>query len=280
MTYTIFRFQFSSSEEFLSDVLSALLGEVGFESFVRVSNGLEAYIQSKNLKIAKIERLISDFEYDKKLTYTKEEIEDKNWNEEWEKHYFEPIVIDDKCVIHSSFHKDIPDLEYEIIIDPKMSFGTGHHETTALMVSEILRMDLEGKAVLDMGCGTSVLAILAAKRGAKKITAIDIDDWCVDNSLENIALNNVRNIDVLLGDAKLLRGKKFDIIIANINRNILLNDMGIYAKSLSKSGELYMSGFYSEDMSSLENEGAKHGLSVVYTKVKNNWSMMKMKLNG
>ena len=281
MNYSVFYFSFSNSENFIADLLAAQLGEIGFESFVPVRNGLEAYVQTKKMKGKEIDKLISGFEYDKNMTYTVRNVEDENWNEEWEKYYFKPIVIEDRCVIHSSFHRDYPMVKYDLIIDPKMAFGTGHHETTSLMVSEILDMDIAGKKVLDMGCGTSVLAILASMRGAEEVTAIDIDDWCVENSTENIRLNNVSNIKVLLGDASLLPGRSFDIILANINRNILQADMHIYADCLTKGGVLYMSGFYTEDIPALVTEAKRNGLEVNYSKEKNNWATVRaVKVNS
>lgn len=281
MNYSVFYFSFSNSENFIADLLAAQLGEIGFESFVPVRDGLEAYVQTKKMKGKEIDKLISGFEYDKNMTYTVRNVEDENWNEEWEKYYFKPIVIDDRCVIHSSFHRDYPMVKYDLIIDPKMAFGTGHHETTSLMVSEILDMDIAGKKVLDMGCGTSVLAILASMRGAEEVTAIDIDDWCVENSTENIRLNNVSNIKVLLGDASLLPGRSFDIILANINRNILQADMHIYADCLTKGGVLYMSGFYTEDIPALVTEAKRNGLEVNYSKEKNNWATVRaVKVNS
>lgn len=276
MNYTVYHFLFSSTEDFLADVLAAKLGEIGFESFTTTDNGLDAFIQTKLIDENKISQCVSEFPYDGNIQYSNEVIEDKNWNEEWEKYFFEPIVIDNQCVIHSSFHKNIPELSYDIIIDPKMAFGTGHHETTSLMVSEILNLNLQGKNVLDMGCGTSVLAILASMRGAEKVTAIDIDDWCVDNSYENLELNKITNVEVLLGDARLLEGKSFDIIIANINRNILLNDMATYAACLPANGELYMSGFYTEDIPILEAAAKRNNLTLIYSKEKNNWAVVKM----
>ena len=224
-----------------------------------------------------LNQVIADFPFDADITFTLESVVNKNWNEEWEKYFFEPIVIDDKCVIHSSFHKDFPMLEYDITIDPKMAFGTGHHETTSLMVSEILKMDFTDKTVLDMGCGTSVLAILASMRGAESLTAIDIDDWCVDNSLDNLKLNNINNIEVFLGDASLLPGKTFDVILANINRNILVNDMHTYAGCLPENGLLFMSGFYTEDVPVIEAKARELGFSMQYFLHKNNWAVVKMK---
>ncbi len=276
MRYLAIHLRFDNKEDFVADVLADYLGKIGFESFVTTDEGLDAYIPEKNFSEQEFETALKRFPLDVAMSYVAEEMEDKNWNEEWEKHFFEPITIDNECIIHSSFHKDIPKLKYNIIIDPKMAFGTGHHETTSLMVSEILKMDLTGKSVLDMGCGTSVLAILASLKGAESITAIDIDEWCVRNSLENIALNDVNNIRVLLGDASLLTGQHFDVIIANINRNILLNDMEKYSACLPAGCELFMSGFYTEDLPVIESKAAAYGLKTDYFNRKNNWTVVKM----
>ena len=276
MRYLAIHLRFDNKEDFVADVLADYLGKIGFESFVTTDEGLDAYIPEKNFSEQEFETALKRFPLDVAMSYVAEEMEDKNWNEEWEKHFFEPITIDNECIIHSSFHKDIPKLKYNIIIDPKMAFGTGHHETTSLMVSEILKMDLTGKSVLDMGCGTSVLAILASLKGAESITAIDIDEWCVRNSLENIALNDVNNIRVLLGDASLLTGQHFDVIIANINRNILLNDMEKYSACLPAGGELFMSGFYTEDLPVIESKAVAYGLKTDYFNRKNNWTVVKM----
>lgn len=276
MKYLVLHFKFDNTEEFVADVLAAQLGEIGFDSFIKTTEGLDAYILEKEFNEASLSQLISDFPFDAEITFKKEHLEDKNWNEEWEKNFFEPIIISDKCVIHSTFHKEIPKLPYDIIINPKMAFGTGHHETTSLIIAEILETEMKGKRVLDMGCGTSVLAILASMRGASELTAIDIDDWCVDNSLENLALNNIKNVDVQFGDASLLGGMKFDIILANINRNILLNDMASYVNCLSQGGLLFMSGFYTEDVPILEKKANELGMKMLYFKQKNNWAAMKL----
>ena len=199
---------------------------------------------------------------------------DKNWNEEWEKHFFQPIVIGDKCVIHSTFHTDVPVAQYDIIIDPKMSFGTGHHATTSNMLSWILDDDMSGKRVLDMGCGTAVLGILAKKKGAASVLAIDIDEWCYDNALESASLNKV-DIQVLLGDASLLQEKQFDVILANINRNILLNDMAAYVACLPQGGCLYMSGFYTQDIPVIAECAVQLGMQQVGVKEQNNWVAVK-----
>lgn len=262
-------------EEYLSDVLASELGEIGFDSFLPTHNGLEAFIPANLYSEAKLKDLLSNFVFEASIEYEVITVETINWNEEWEKNYFEPIIIDNECVIHSSFHKDIPKLKYDIVIDPKMSFGTGHHETTSLMIGEILKMNVEGLNILDMGCGTSVLAILVAMRGAAKITAIDIDAWCVENSIENLTLNNITGVIVKLGDAQILEGLKFDIIIANINRNILLNDIETYAACLNAGGELYMSGFYKEDIVLIEAEANLNNLKLDYFVEKNNWVAVK-----
>ena len=268
-------FTIEPAEEYICDILAADLGNINFDSFVFTETGMEAYVSSAQFDEVKLKELLADFAFEANIQYVVTPIETKNWNEEWEKHYFEPIVIGNECVIHSSFHKNIPAAKYDIVIDPKMSFGTGHHETTSLMIGELLKIELEGKTVLDMGCGTSVLAILASQRGAKKIVAIDIDTWCVENSIENIALNRVENIEVLLGGAELLKDMQFDIILANINRNILLADMAKYAACLPSGGELYMSGFYEEDIHLIEAEAFNHNLQLNDFTKKNNWVAVK-----
>lgn len=268
-------FSIEPYEEYIADLLAAELGEIGFDTFVPTSVGMEAFIAENTFDENKLKALLNDFENESNIAYTVTKIESKNWNEEWEKNYFEPIIIENACVIHSTFHKNVPKATYDIVIDPKMSFGTGHHETTSLVIGELLNMELTGKKVLDMGCGTSVLAILAALRGATDLLAIDIDKWCTENSIENIALNNVSGIDVKQGGAELLDGLHFDIILANINRNILLADMEKYANCLSAGGELYMSGFYSEDIPLIEAEAKRNGLNLVKSKLKNNWAVVK-----
>jgi ribosomal protein L11 methyltransferase len=275
MDFIQVNFNIEPYEEYIADVLAAELGELGYDTFVPTENGLEAFISSDVFDEIELKNLLANFVFETSIDYKVTKIESKNWNEEWEKHYFEPIIIDNECVIHSSFHKNIPNAKYDIVIDPKMSFGTGHHETTSLVIGELLKMDLEGKKVLDMGCGTSVLAILAAMRGATDLLAIDIDSWCVENSVENIALNKISGIDVKQGGAELLANEHFDIILANINRNILLDDMEYYAACLKTNGQLYMSGFYSEDIPLIEAEANKNGLNLISSKLKNNWAVVK-----
>ena len=276
MNYIEVRFIIEPFEEYISDVLAQELGEIGFESFSTTEESFNAYITEISFDALKLNALIADFPFEASIEYDFEKIESKNWNEEWEKHYFEPIVIGDECVIHSSFHQHVPNAKYDIIIDPKMAFGTGHHETTSLMIAEILKMNLVGKSILDMGCGTAVLAILASKCDAQQVLAIDIDTWCTENSLENISVNNIQNVEVKLGGAELLYGLKFDIILANINRNILLADMESYALCLNSGSELYMSGFYTEDIPIIEAEANRNGMKLMESYYKNNWAVLKI----
>ena len=277
MKYFEVTFTTSPCNETVNDVVSALAGEIGFESFVEWENGVQAYIQQSLFDEEALKSMVADFPLpDTKIEYTIVEAEDKDWNEEWEKNFFQPIVIGDRCCIHSTFHKDTPQTEYEILINPQMAFGTGHHETTSSIISELLEANLQGKSVLDMGCGTSILAILASMRGAGPITAIDIDDWCVNNSRDNIALNGIDNITVEWGDANLLKGRApFDVIIANINRNILLADMAQYAACMHSGSELYMSGFYVQDIPVIQEKAESLGMEFIHHREKNNWAAVK-----
>ncbi|MBE6280688.1 MAG: 50S ribosomal protein L11 methyltransferase [Bacteroides sp.] len=277
MKYFEVTFTTEPCNEIVTDVISAMAGEIGFESFVEWEKGVQAYIQQSLFNEEALKGMVADFPLpDTSITYTIQEAEDKDWNEEWEKNFFQPIVIGDRCCIHSTFHKDTPKTEYEILINPQMAFGTGHHETTSSIICELLDADLQGKSVLDMGCGTSILAILASMRGANPVTAIDIDDWCVNNSRDNIALNGISNITVELGDANLLEGRApFDVIIANINRNILLADMPQYAACMHSGSELYMSGFYLEDIPAIREKAESLGMTFVHHREKNNWVAVK-----
>jgi ribosomal protein L11 methyltransferase len=277
MKYFEVTFTTQPCNETVNDIVSALAGEIGFESFVEWEEGVQAYIQQSLFDKEALAEMVTNFPLpDTQISYSIQEAEDKDWNEEWEKNFFQPIVIGDRCCIHSTFHQDTPQTEYEILINPQMAFGTGHHETTSSIICELLDADLKDKTVLDMGCGTSILAILASMRGAKSLTAIDIDDWCVNNSRDNIALNNIQNITVELGDANLLKGREpFDVIIANINRNILLADMAQYVACMHQGSELYMSGFYVQDIPVIREKAESLGLTFVHHREKNNWVAVK-----
>lgn len=272
MQYIEVNFTCNPLNEIITDILSAELGAVDFESMVETATGLNAYIPEDRFNETAIQALLSNFPLEVEITFSYKKMENKNWNEEWEKNYFSPVYIADNCVVKSSFHKDVDNKEYTIVINPKMAFGTGHHQTTILMMQEILKADFNNKKVLDMGCGTAILAILASMRGAKEVTAIDIDDWCYDNAIENTKLNNIANVQVKVGDASLLGDETFDVIIANINRNILMNDMHRYVKVLNPNGVLYMSGFYTEDIPVLEAEAKKHNLVLKHTANRDNWA--------
>ncbi len=263
--------------EIATDILAALLADEGYDTFVPEENGMSAYVQRKLYDASLLPHVIKDFPLEGyTFEYNVEEIEGEDWNSEWEKNYFQPIIVDERCVIHSTFHKDIPQLEYDILIDPKMAFGTGHHQTTCHMVRAILAGEMQGKKVLDMGCGTALLAILARKCGASSAVAIDIDEFAYENAIENIRLNGVSDIDVRLGGVEALRAEdSFDCVIANINRNILLEDMSSYVNYMHIGSEMFISGFYVEDMPILKDEAARLGLRYVDYAEDNRWAMMR-----
>ena len=256
-----------------SEILTAELGYAGFESFIETDFGITAYIQKQdwNKSILDDIQILKSDEFS--ISHTKENIEQTNWNKEWEKN-FNSIIVDSLCTVRAPFHEK-PKTKYDIIIEPKMSFGTGHHETTHMMIQHILKNDFSNKSVLDIGCGTGVLAILSEMKGAKPIDAIDIDNWCYLNSLENVERNNCQNISVYEGDANLIKDRKYDIILANINRNILLNDIKSYASCLNKNGIFFLSGFYKNDIPILEEECRKHMLKLDEKLERNDWVSLK-----
>jgi ribosomal protein L11 methyltransferase len=270
--YIGYHFQISPLE-LGSEILIAELGEKAFESFIETETGISAYVQKDlwNENILDDIQILANPEFT--ISYSFEEIEQVNWNEEWEKN-FEAIEVDGKCHVRAPFHEKT-NAEYDIIIEPKMSFGTGHHETTHMMIQHILETDCTNKKTLDMGCGTAILAILAEMKGAQPIDAIDIDNWCYLNSIENAERNNCKHISVYEGDADLLVGKRYDIIIANINRNILLNDMQTYVDCLNENGLLFLSGFYTEDIPVISESCVSKGLTYVKQFERNNWVALK-----
>ena len=260
-------------KELGSEILVAELGELPFESFVESEFGVTAYIQKQlwSESILDDVQILHSPEF--VISYTVEEIEQVNWNEEWEKN-FEAINVDGICHVRAPFHPKT-DAQFDIVIEPKMSFGTGHHETTHMMIQHLLEMDVAGMKTLDMGCGTAILAILAEMKGAKPIDAMDIDNWCYLNSIENAERNNCTNITVYEGDAALLKDKKYDLIIANINRNILLNDMQSYVDCLLPNGTILFSGFYEEDIPFIDASCVEKGLTYVKKLERNNWVSLK-----
>jgi len=258
-----------------SEILVAQLGELGFESFTETETGLKAYIQKKELNPSLIDDIQALNSLEFEISYKVVEIPQVNWNAEWEKN-FNPIEVNGECALRAPFHPPF-NVKYEIIIEPKMSFGTGHHETTFMMLQFILENNFKEKSVIDMGCGTAVLAILSEMKGAAKIDAVDIDEWCYENSIENIERNICKNISVYKGDASFFKEKKYEVIIANINRNILLQDMEIYFNGLEDNGTLYLSGFYKEDLELISETCNNLGLTFVENKVRNNWIAAKFR---
>ena len=302
MKYLEFTFTITPTSEVAQDVLADVLAGVGFESFVRTDQleytrqkdsgnpeapefepvasdeaQFKAYIPATSLDLAALAAALADFPLPHTaITYQQAEADNRDWNEEWEKHYFQPLVIGNRCVVAGTFHRNVPEAEYRITIDPRMSFGTGHHATTAQMLCRILDDDMTDLEVLDMGCGTSILAILARMRGARHCLAIDNDEWCVDNSLENIRLNGIDQIDVLLGDAATLADKgPFDLVIANINRNILLRDLPAYVSRMRPHAIIYMSGFYVDDVPVIQAKAEECGLRLIDVRSEDNWACVK-----
>ncbi|ATA93472.1 50S ribosomal protein L11 methyltransferase [Capnocytophaga canimorsus] len=251
------------------EILVAELAEFGFESFVDSESGILAYVQEKDWYPEILDDIYILKNPEFKISYTQKLIKQVNWNEQWEKN-FNPITVNEQITVRAPFHEKT-NTPFDIVIEPKMSFGTGHHETTHMMLEFLLNTQLLGKKVLDMGCGTGVLAIMAAKKGATDVTAIDIDTWCYENAQENIQRNETEFIKVLLGDATLLNDQNFDVIIANINRNILLEDIPIYVESLSEGGTLFLSGFYQEDIPAIAEKCSQKGLTFVQKLERNRW---------
>lgn len=271
MDYNKITIDINPPEEWLRDVLSAQLGEIGFESFLETETGVEAFIPGSLYNEEELFEVIKSFDEEFTFEVHCEVIKSQNWNEVWEKNYFKPLVINNECVIRAPFHTDFPKAKYEIIIEPNMAFGTGNHETTSMMVETILETNITKLNVLDMGCGTGILGILASMKGAGKVTAIDIDEWSFNGANENSLLNNIENMIVKQGDAGLLGNEKFDIILANIHKNVLINDMLVYNEVLQPGGLLVMSGFYTEDIQDIKTKAENLGLKDNGFKTKNNW---------
>ncbi|MCU0446371.1 MAG: 50S ribosomal protein L11 methyltransferase [Microscillaceae bacterium] len=258
-----------------AEILTAELGEIGFESFVDTENGFNAYILENQLVMDDLQAIEAQYQDLFSFEYQTQIIEQKNWNAIWESEY-EPVIVNDKCLIYSTFHQITKKYPYEILINPKMSFGTGHHETTTLMIEHQLETDHQNQAVLDAGCGTGVLAIMASKLGANQIDAIDIDEWAVTNTLENIALNNCSYIKVYQSDLQNAPlTEKYDIILANINKNVLLEEIKLYRQYLTPNGVLLLSGFYEIDIVDICQETQKYGFELIATKQKNQWVSLK-----
>ena len=256
------------------EVLPVLLGEIGFESFIETETGISAYIPAGNFSEEALNELFSSLP--EKIGYEKNVIPDQNWNAVWESN-FEPVFIGKNCIVRAPFHEKPDGITFDLVIEPRMAFGTAHHETTFQMLQLLLKEEVTGKTVLDMGCGTGVIAILAEKKGATSVTAIDNDEWAYNNTRDNIAINNCQSVKALLGDASLLGDEHFDVIFANINRNILLQDMKAYCNVLNYTGIIFFSGFYTEDIPAIVEEAEKYGLVPIVAYDKNNWAALKFR---
>jgi ribosomal protein L11 methyltransferase len=257
-----------------AEILMAELAEIGFETFLENENGFEAYVEGEQYDNHALDVLKEKYSQLTDLSFSFERIEKKNWNEEWEKSY-EPIIVDDRCLIRAEFHRIEKKYEYEIIITPKMSFGTGHHQTTYLMVKNQMQIDHNNKVVIDAGCGTAILSVMASKLGAKHVEAFDIDEWSVINGKENIAINDCPNINIRQGKLSEMSFEgKFDIILANINKNVLLQEMTEYVSYLNASGILLLSGFYTKDIPDLLTSGSSLGLKEVSRDERENWACL------
>lgn len=274
MYYT--RLQVICDSEF-SEILQAEISEAGFDTFMEIENGFEAYAEQENFDKNILHEIQQRYSALTPLTFYQDKIEKKNWNEEWEKNY-EPVIVDDRVIIRAGFHQPSKNYPHDIIITPKMSFGTGHHQTTHLMVKTQLEMDHANKVVMDAGCGTAVLAIMASKLGAKKIEAFDIDEWSVINGKENAEVNNCGNINIRQGKiSDLTFEDDFDIILANINKNILLQEMHQYAAYLKPGGLLLLSGFYDQDIPDLLKSANQYSLTQVKSHEREKWVSLLLK---
>jgi len=271
MNYYELLFTTITTEDYQQDLLINTLGDIGFDTFEEVEFGFKAYIPVDDFDRTVLDEALEVYQDIFTFSYEITLIPQKNWNEVWESN-FEPITIQDKIYVRATFHEPRPEFEFEIVIDPKMAFGTGHHQTTSMMLELLLENDMAGKKLLDMGCGTGILAIMAAKLGAKDIIAIDYDPVCYDSTIENAQLNGVQNITALCGSKEVIPDEQFDVILANINRNILLDQMQRYSEVLRPDGELYLSGFYeSPDLDIIMDEARKYGIKYIIHKLNNNW---------
>lgn len=267
------RLQVICDPEF-SEILMAEVAEAGFDTFMETEKGFEAYVEGNQFDQSQLDHIQGKYKQVNPLFFTQDRIEKKNWNEEWEKNV-DPIIVDNRCLIRAAFHKIEKKYPYEIIITPKMSFGTGHHQTTHLMISRQMKVNHQNKRVMDAGCGTAILAIIAYKLGAKEVEAFDIDEWSVENGQENVENNECKNIHIQLGKINEVKLEgKFDIILANINKNILLAEMQIYASYLQAGGQLLLSGFYIHDIEDLKKEGSKYNLKEVTHDERETWACL------
>jgi len=270
MKYTKVTFILSPDTQTNREILTAYLSQLEFEAFDEAASEIQAFFPAGKADFRVIEQMIRELPF--KAAFSVSEMPDINWNEEWEKNYFQPLLIRNECLVRAPFHKDFPGARYEIIIEPNMAFGTGNHETTSLMIEHLLELDLTGKTVLDMGCGTGILGILASMRGCQEVTAIDIDQWAFEGTIENAKMNGIGNLRAFTGDAGLLTGKqKFDIILANIQKNVILSDLEAYASVLNDGGIILASGFYQDDLEAIIGKASELFLQKGMLREKNRW---------
>ena len=261
-----------------TDLLAYLLGEAGYESFVPDEKGLTAYVRAELFSDDAVRNALADFPFDAIVTASSELVEGQDWNAEWERNYFKPIVVGDRCVVHSSFHTDVPTAEFDIVIDPKMAFGTGHHATTSLILTRLLDMELSGRPLIDVGTGTGILAILAAMRGAVPVAGIEIDRFAWENACENVRLNSHPEIAMLCGDAALLEAlAPADVVVANINRNVILADIARYAAAMRPGATLLLSGFYETDCPMVEETAIAAGLEPCGRTTRDSWACVELR---
>jgi ribosomal protein L11 methyltransferase len=270
MKYIKVTFILTPDNEANREILTAYLSQLDFDAFDETPSEFQAFAPSGRTDLQKIEQIVAELPF--KVSFSAGEMPDINWNEEWEKNYFQPLLIRNECLVRAPFHKNFPKARYEIIIEPNMAFGTGNHETTSLMIEHLLELDLTDKTVLDMGCGTGILGILASMRGCKEVTAIDVDQRAFESTTENSQLNGIRNLKVFTGDAGLLKeNQKFDVILANIQKNVILNDLEKYASVLNEEGIILVSGFYQEDLEAVIGKASGLFLQKRIIKEKNRW---------
>lgn len=269
MNYTQISFKLNPDNTENREIMIAMLCDLAFESFDENEESVLGYIPGESVNSDEIAEIISALPFTVEMS--SEIIPDKNWNEVWEKNYFKPLLIGNRCLVRAPFHTEYEPAEFELVIEPKMAFGTGNHETTTLVAEQILDMDLTGKTVLDMGCGTGILGMLASLKGAKRVTAIDIDTWSFESTLENARLNNIFNLEAKLGDASLLGNETYEIIFANIHKNVIINDLPVYESVLQSGGKIYLSGFYTHDMPDVKVKAKLLGLLETGYHEKNNW---------
>ncbi|HEX7583947.1 MAG TPA: 50S ribosomal protein L11 methyltransferase, partial [Prolixibacteraceae bacterium] len=269
MNYTQISFKLNPDNQENREILIAVLSDLAFESFEELEDCVMGYIPGESLNLLEIEEITATLPF---LVHTENEmIPDQNWNEVWEKNYFKPLLIGNRCLVRAPFHTEYEPAEFELVIEPKMAFGTGNHETTTLVAEQILNMELTGKTVLDMGCGTGILGMLASLKGAKSVTAIDIDTWSFESTVENARLNNIFNLEAKLGDARLLGNESFEVIFANIHKNVIISDLPAYESVLQSGGKIWLSGFYTQDMADVKRKAESLGLIETGFQEKNNW---------